>query len=192
MTGDVPDDVVGDPGRLRQIIVNLVGNAVKFTERGEVVVRVQKESQADDHVILPFVIVDTGIGIPDDKIEKLFAAFSQVDASTTRKYGGTGLGLAISSRLVERMGGKIWVESALGTGSAFHFTARLDLASEPVPRRMPEELLRLRGLPVLAVDDNATNRRVLQGILQNWGMKPTVVASGQQALAVLRQSGTRR
>jgi two-component system, sensor histidine kinase and response regulator len=185
---DVPDALVGDPGRLRQIVVNLVGNAVKFTDHGEVVVRVEKESQADKRIGLHFAVIDTGIGIPADKMEKLFQAFSQLDASTTRKYGGTGLGLAISSQLVQMMGGRLWVESELGRGSVFHFTACFGLSAEPVQRRLPAESMRLRGLPVLAVDDNATNRRILQGLLAHWGMKPTLVAGGKQALAELHRA----
>jgi two-component system, sensor histidine kinase and response regulator len=185
---DVPDALVGDPGRLRQIVVNLAGNAIKFTDHGEVVVRVERESQTGDRVDLHFAVVDTGIGIAADKMEKLFKAFSQLDASTTRKYGGTGLGLAISSQLVQMMGGRLWVESELGSGSTFHFTAHFGLSAEPAQRRLPSESTRLRGLPVLAVDDNATNRRILQGMLSHWGMKPTVVAGGKQALAVLQQA----
>jgi signal transduction histidine kinase len=188
VASDVPDGLVGDPGRLRQVIVNLVGNAIKFTEHGEIVVHVDRDSQADEHVTLHFAVTDTGIGVPDDKRESLFKAFSQVDASTTRKHGGTGLGLAISKQLVERMGGRIWVESELGIGSTFHFTARFGLSAEPVQRRLPTEVTRLRGLPVLAVDDNATNLRVLQGMLTNWGMRPSVASSGKQALEMLQQA----
>ena len=188
VASDVPDSLVGDPGRLRQVIINLVGNAIKFTERGEVVVHVDRESQADEQVTLHFAVTDTGIGIPADKRDKLFKAFSQVDASTTRKHGGTGLGLAISKQLVERMDGRIWVESELGIGSTFHFTARFGLSAEPVQHRLPTEVTRLRGLPVLAVDDNATNLRVLQGTLTNWGLRPSVASSGKQALAMLQQA----
>ena len=188
VASDVPDGLVGDPGRLRQVIVNLVGNAIKFTEHGEIVVHVDRESQADEHVTLHFAVSDTGIGVPDDKRESLFKAFSQVDASTTRKHGGTGLGLAISKQLVERMDGRIWVESELGIGSTFHFTARFGLSAESVQRRLPTEVTRLRGLPVLAVDDNATNLRVLQGTLTNWGMRPSVASSGKQALEMLQQA----
>lgn len=138
--------------------------------------------------ILHFAVADTGIGIPAEKRERLFKAFSQVDASTTRKYGGTGLGLAISMHLVQRMDGRIWVESELGTGSTFHFTARFGLSAEPVQRRLPAEVTRLCGLPVLAVDDNPTNLRVLQAMLTRWGMKPAVATSGKQGLAMLRQA----
>jgi signal transduction histidine kinase/DNA-binding response OmpR family regulator len=185
---DVPDSLVGDPGRLRQVVVNLIGNAIKFTEQGEVVVRVEKESQREGQADVRFSVSDTGIGIPADKQNALFQAFSQLDASTTRKYGGTGLGLAISSQLVQMMGGQLRVESELGSGSTFYFTARFGVSAEPVQRRMPAESARLRGLPVLAVDDNATNRRILQGMLGHWGMKPIVVSSGQEALATLQQA----
>ncbi|MCH5374659.1 MAG: response regulator, partial [Planctomycetes bacterium] len=185
---DVPDALVGDPGRLRQIIVNLIGNAVKFTGEGEVVMRVEKESQTDDEVCLHFCVRDTGIGIPAEKLGVLFQAFSQIDSSTTRKYGGTGLGLAISSQLVKMMGGRVWVESAEGEGSRFHFTARFGLSKNPVPRQAPVELARAKGLPILVVDDNATNRRILQEQLTSWGMKPTVVEGGAEALVAMRQA----
>jgi two-component system sensor histidine kinase/response regulator len=185
---DVPDALVGDPGRLRQVIVNLVGNAIKFTTHGEVVVRVALESQTADEVCLHFAVSDTGIGIPADKQQRLFQAFSQVDTSTTRKYGGTGLGLAISARLVGLMGGRIWLESEVGRGSAFHFTARFGLTGPqavPPPRA---DLVTLHNLPVLIVDDNETNRRILQEMLTNWRMRPTVAASGPEALAALAQA----
>jgi signal transduction histidine kinase/CheY-like chemotaxis protein len=185
---DVAEGFVGDPSRIRQILVNLVGNAIKFTERGEVVVRVDQESQTSTHAVLHFRVRDTGIGIPSEKMDRLFKAFSQVDASTTRKYGGTGLGLAISVQLVNMMHGRIWVESEEGKGSTFHFTVRLGIPASPVRRKMPPELGRLKGVPVLAVDDNSTNRRILQGLLSHWGMKPTVVGSGQEALAALAES----
>jgi PAS domain S-box-containing protein len=180
---DVPDALAGDPGRLRQIIVNLVGNAIKFTQRGEIVVRVVKEAEADREVCLRFSVSDTGIGIPPGKQHVLFQAFSQVDSSTTRKYGGTGLGLAISSRLVDLMRGRIWLESQLGQGSTFHFTAWFRLAQQPTPSR--PAVTSLQDLPVLVVDDNATNRRILQELLTNWHMCPSVVASGAEALEAL-------
>ena len=186
--GDVPDNLLGDPGRLRQIIVNLVGNAIKFTESGgEIVVRVQVESQTEDEVCLHVAVADTGIGIPDEKKHRLFQAFSQVDSSTTRKYGGTGLGLAISLQLVEMMGGRIWVESEAGRGSTFHFTARCgwsEMGVEPPP----VQPVHLQDLRVLVVDDNATNRRILQEVLTNWKMRPTVVDGGPAALAALEQA----
>jgi len=185
---DVPDSLLGDPGRLRQIIVNLVGNAIKFTEQGgEIVVRVQVESQTEDEVCLHFAVADTGIGIPDDKKHRLFQAFSQVDTSTTRKYGGTGLGLAISMQLVEMMGGRIWVESEAGRGSTFQFTARFGLSATSVAAPLVQPV-NLQNLRVLVVDDNATNRRILQEVLTNWKMCPTVVDSGPAALAALEQA----
>jgi len=184
---DVPDALVGDPGRLRQILVNLVGNAIKFTERGEVVVKVEVESQNEDRVNLHFAVSDTGIGIPADKLGLLFAPFSQVDSSTTRKYGGTGLGLAISAQLAQLMGGRAWVESDVGRGSTFHFTAAF-LRSQNSPPIVPLQAMPLSGLPVLVVDDNATNRRILHEILTSWNMQPTVVAGGREALAALDQA----
>jgi two-component system, sensor histidine kinase and response regulator len=183
----VPDNLLGDPGRLRQIIVNLVGNAIKFTERGEIVVQVRTESETEDEVCLHVAVADTGIGIPDDKKNRLFQAFSQVDTSTTRKYGGTGLGLAISLQLVEMMGGRIWVESEAGRGSTFHFTARFGWAAISV-ESPPAEPVNLQNLHVLVVDDNATNRRILQEVLTNWHMRPTVVDGGLAALAALEQA----
>ncbi len=184
---DVPDALVGDPGRLRQVVVNLVGNAIKFTERGEVVVRVEIESAADGAVCLHFAVSDTGIGIPRDKQDRLFQAFSQVDTSTTRRYGGTGLGLAISSQLVQMMGGRIWLNSESGWGSTFHFTARFGLSSAAETRSVLG-FESLHNLHVLVVDDNATNRRILQEMLTNWRMKPTVVDGGPSALAALEQA----
>jgi len=183
---DVPDALVGDPSRLRQILVNLIGNAVKFTEQGEIVVTVETQLQTDNNVTLHFSVSDTGIGIPADKLGLLFQAFSQVDSSTTRKYGGTGLGLAISTQLVQLMGGRTWVESAVGRGSTFHFTANFARSKNPPPE-IPVDAVSLRGLPVLVVDDHATNRRILQQMLSNWGMRPTVVASGSEALTALER-----
>ena len=184
----VPDALVGDPARLRQIVVNLVGNAIKFTERGEVVVAVETEQQSDDLVRLHFTVSDTGIGIPADKRQVIFEAFSQADTSTTRRYGGTGLGLAISSQLVAMMDGRIWVESEGGAGSAFHFTAQFGRASEPVGAPRSKEFIHLENLPVLVVDDNATNRRILEEMLTSWRMRPTMVASGAEALRELEHA----
>ncbi len=183
----VPEWIIGDSGRLRQIITNLVGNAVKFTERGEIVVEVVPESQTDGEVQLHFSVRDTGIGIPRHKQEVIFDPFSQADSSTTRKYGGTGLGLTISSQLVQMMHGRIWVESEPGQGSTFHFTADFGLhtAEHPAPAETFQDVWELR---VLVVDDNATNRRFLQEVLTNWGSLPTVVASGAEALSELQRS----
>ena len=181
----VPAAVNGDPARLRQIIVNLVGNAVKFTEAGEVVLRLDREAAAGDPVVLHFTISDTGIGIPADKQATIFEAFTQADSSTTRRFGGTGLGLAITAQLVALMGGRIWVESQPGQGSRFHFTIPFAvpaaLPSPAAPRPVPD----LAGMPVLVIDDNATNRRILDEILTTWGMRPTVVDGGAAALRAM-------
>jgi PAS domain S-box-containing protein len=182
---EMPNWLVGDPGRLRQIVVNLVGNAVKFTSKGEIVVDVDVQSSDAKQVTLHLAVRDTGIGIPLDKRERIFEAFCQEDASTTRRYGGTGLGLTISSQLVEMMGGRIWVESQPGKGSTFHFTARFAPAIDQRPIT-PAELESLYDMPVLVVDDNETNRFICQELLTHWGMKPTTVASGSDALAALR------
>ncbi len=183
---DVPEYVVGDVTRLRQILVNLLGNAVKFTEHGEVELEVDVASQEQDQLGLHFMVRDTGIGIPRDKQELIFDAFTQVDGSTTRKYGGTGLGLTISARLVDAMHGKIWVESEPGKGSAFHFTATLGVAPESVQTR-PAHEVSLDGVRVLVVDDNLTNRHMLSDMLWRWGMQPTPVASATEALAQMRR-----
>ncbi|AMV38421.1 response regulator [Planctomyces sp. SH-PL62] len=190
---DVPDALVGDSHRLRQVIVNLLGNAIKFTEQGEVVLRVEVQSQTEEDVHLRFAVIDTGIGIAPDQRQRLFRAFAQADTSTTRKYGGTGLGLAISSRLVEMMGGTIELDSAVGRGSTFHFTVCFGRARGPVKRATRAEPAQVHGLPVLVVDDNATNRLILREMLARWGMKPRVVEDGRQALAALdeaRRSGS--
>lgn len=186
---DVPDLLIGDPGRLRQVIVNLVGNAIKFTEDGEVVVRVGVASPARSGTAqLQFEVSDTGIGIPPDKLRTIFDPFVQADGSTTRKYGGTGLGLAISSRLVEMMQGKIGVESEVGKGSRFSFTASFALQDTARRPTLPRELLTCEGMRVLVVDDNATNRRILEEVLANWRMRPTSVDSGRAALAELQHA----
>jgi PAS domain S-box-containing protein len=183
----VPEYLIGDPGRLRQIMLNLVGNAIKFTEKGEVVVQADMDSQSEDQVMLHFAIRDTGIGIPPEKQETIFGAFEQVDASRTRRYGGTGLGLAITSHLVKLMGGRIWVESTAGRGSTFHFTGRFGLGRNAGAARWAE-FARLRNLPVLVVDDNSTNRHFLVEVLRRWKMIPTEAEGGQRALALLEQS----
>ncbi len=182
---DVPDALVGDPGRLRQIIVNLMGNSIKFTSEGEVVMHVKLQSLTGDQVVIDFSIRDTGIGIPADKMDRLFKAFSQVDMSTTRRYGGTGLGLAISSQLIQMMGGEVWVESEEGKGSTFHFSAQFRVSPEAVPRRTPAGLAKVQGATVLVVDDNETNCRILEDLLSNWGMKPTIVRNGKDAMEAL-------
>jgi two-component system sensor histidine kinase/response regulator len=183
---DVPDALTGDPGRLCQIVVNLAGNAIKFTERGEVVVRVETESRTPEDALLHFTVTDTGIGIAPEKRHLIFEAFTQADSSTTRTFGGTGLGLSISSQLVALMGGRIWVESEVGKGSVFHFTARLGWQATTVERGI--EPVDVKGLRVLVVDDNATNRRILTEMLTNWGMQPIAVDGGRTALAEMESA----
>ncbi|MDP9268392.1 MAG: response regulator [Acidobacteriota bacterium] len=181
---DVPAAFLGDPTRLRQIIVNLVGNAIKFTDRGEVVLQCVIDSQHAQNITLHFSVSDTGIGIGPEQQQKIFAAFVQADNSMTRKYGGTGLGLTISSRLVEMMGGRIWVESAAGKGSTFHFTVHFGVVTSR-KSQLSGTVVDLIDMRVLVVDDNATNRRVLHDVLTRWRMLPTEVESGPGALAVL-------
>ena len=189
----LPDMLSGDPGRLRQIIMNLAGNAIKFTEHGEVVVRVTEESRElglpsreNGRIALHFMVIDTGIGIPQEKQAGVFQAFTQADGSTTRKYGGTGLGLTISRQLVEIMGGRIWLESSPGKGSTFHFSISFGLAKNnaTVPEAIDDSL---RGVPVLVVDDHWTNRSILEKMLRFWGMKPVLAGSVAQAMAALAQ-----
>jgi PAS domain S-box-containing protein len=182
---EVPDGVIGDPQRLQRIIINLVGNAVKFTERGEVVARVAVESQSRKEAVLRISVADTGIGIPPDKQKRIFEAFAQADSSTTRKYGGTGLGLAICAQLVELMGGRIWVDSEPGRGSNFHFTAKFELQQGPAKKQPEFNATKIRNLPVLVVDDNSTNRCILEEMITNWRMKPVAVGSGREALEAL-------
>jgi len=187
---EVPVLLAGDAGRLRQVLVNLVGNAVKFTERGEVAVEVEVDSATDDSVVLHYTVRDTGIGIPPGKLDRMFEPFEQIDASTTRRFGGTGLGLAICSRLVQLMGGNLWAESQDGRGSAFHFTARFRVSSEQPPAVPPASADTIRGLPVLIVDDNQTSRQLLQELVGNWGMAPSVAAGADEAMALLREAAT--
>ena len=204
---EVPDALRGDPGRIRQIVVNLIGNAIKFTDSGEIVVEVSVNScpvpvaaaaygltngkwcseigPKSSQIELHFAVRDTGIGIPKEKQELIFSPFTQADSTTTRKYGGTGLGLTISSRLVELMGGQIWVESEIGQGSAFQFTATFRVAHGATVPWQPTPWVEVRGLPVLVIDDNATNRRILEETLKQWEMRPTCVDSGAAALAVM-------
>jgi PAS domain S-box-containing protein len=187
-----PAVLLGDPGRLRQVLLNLIGNALKFTEQGEVVVRVRPDEAASDEerAVLVVSVTDTGIGIPEEKRDHVFQAFTQADNSTTRRFGGTGLGLAISQRLVELMGGRIWVESKVGFGSTFHFTAVFDRSpdhdAEPVmAAREPKALA---GLRVLVVDDNATNRRILTEILESWQMQPVAAADAASGMRLLEEA----
>ncbi len=184
----IADTLVGDVLRLRQVLVNLVGNAIKFTEHGEIVVRVEAERTGPTEVLLHFAVADTGIGIPPEKQALIFEAFAQADGSTTRRYGGTGLGLAISGQLVQLMGGRIWVESEPGQGSTFHFTARLSVNQTPNADRAAMCPTALRGIRVLVVDDNATNRRILQELLAYWSMHPTVVEDGAKAIGEMRRA----
>jgi two-component system, sensor histidine kinase and response regulator len=181
----VPPMLRGDPGRLRQIIVNLVGNAIKFTDHGEVTVKAQLQESATNGQLLHFSVTDTGVGIPAEKQKLIFEAFSQADVSTTRKYGGTGLGLTISKRLVEIMGGKIWVHSEEGAGTEFHFTARFQTAVVSESRAPGTAPGALRAARVLIVDDNRTNRRILEGVLARWKTKSTSVDGGDKALVEL-------
>lgn len=188
VAADVPEVVVGDPHRLCQVVVNLIGNAIKFTDRGEAVLRVEVQSRSEQGVCLHFAVSDTGIGIHPEQQQKLFKAFSQADTSTTRKYGGTGLGLAISARLAQLMGGEIWLESEAGRGSTFHFTLPFGLVRGPLTRPTLVEPEQVHGLPVLIVDDNATNRRILEEMLINWGMNPTAVTGGREAIDALTEA----
>lgn len=185
---DVPQLLLGDPGRFRQILINLVGNAIKFTAHGYVMVTIEQQSQREGVITLHVKVEDTGIGIPPDKQADIFQAFTQGDGSITRKFGGTGLGLAISSRLVEAMGGRIWVESELGRGSTFHFTITF-VPQKAANRVVPLPSGRFHGLRVLLVENHPINRRVLAGLLQANQMEPTSVASAAEALTALRQAG---
>ena len=183
----IPEMLSGDPQRLRQVVVNLVGNAIKFTSHGEVVLDIELAAHHNGHVMLHFAVTDTGIGIPLDKQAAIFEAFEQADKTTTRRYGGTGLGLSISRRLVELMHGRIWVESEVGQGSTFHFTARLDKAVAPPPDP-PRELVRLRDIRVLIVDDNRTNRRILEEVFGNWQMPAVSADNADEAWRLLQQA----
>ena len=187
---DVPNTLVGDPGRLRQVVLNLVGNALKFTEGGEVIISVDVGSRTEKAVELHFTVSDTGIGIALDEQGQIFEAFKQADGSMTRKYGGTGLGLAISSKIVQLMGGRIWVESELGKGSRFQFTVSTLIQNNPAPKLGLGSMQTLENVPVLVVDDNATNRKILLKILTNWKMRPAAVNSGLAALTLLENART--
>ncbi|MBI4487604.1 MAG: response regulator [Deltaproteobacteria bacterium] len=187
VTAEVPTGLLGDPDRLRQIIVNLIGNAIKFTERGEVVLEVRTlDMQRSESCILQFSVKDTGIGISREKLHTVFESFTQADSSTARKYGGTGLGLTISKRLVGLMGGGIWVESEVGQGSVFYFTARFGIQTEPQrPMTLPVDL---KGLKTLVVDDNATNRFILREMLGAWGALVTDVEGSERGLSELKRA----
>ncbi|MGD1808785.1 GAF domain-containing protein [Dapis sp. BLCC M126] len=180
-----PYTVLGDVTRIRQILVNLLGNAIKFTHEGEVVVSITSKSLDDTHTEICFAVKDTGIGIPEDKQDRLFKSFSQVDSSTSRQYGGTGLGLAISKRLSEVMGGRMWVESQVGEGSTFYFTIKTEVVDSDTNQRLFNTESLLNDKKVLVVDDNATNRKILKLQMESWGIYPRVVASGEEALQEL-------
>jgi CheY-like chemotaxis protein len=176
---------VGDPDRLRQVIVNLVGNAIKFTETGEVVGDVRIESRQDHEIELHFTVTDTGIGIPKEKQQAIFEMFEQADPELKRLYGGTGLGLAISSGLVSLMGGRIWVESEVDHGSTFHFTGRFGVPRDgPSTARLTHPDL-IHNMRVFVVDDNATNCRILEEVLRSWTMRPATVSAAAEAVDVL-------
>jgi signal transduction histidine kinase/DNA-binding response OmpR family regulator len=189
---DVPDEVLGDAGRLRQVLLNVLGNAVKFTDAGEVVVHVDVDDITPNRVTLRFAVSDTGIGIPPDKQPHIFQAFTQADASTTRRFGGTGLGLAIALRLVELMNGRMWVESEVGHGSTFFFTASFERAAPTAYEPLLDKTTALDNLRVLVVDDNATNRRILEEMLASWHMRPTSVPDAATALAALSAAVSRQ
>jgi len=180
--------VVGDYNRLRQVLVNLIGNAIKFTDEGEVSLAVTLESRSARDVLLHFLVSDTGIGIPEEKQAKVFEMFEQADSSTTRRHGGAGLGLAIATRLVELMDGRMWLESRVGQGSRFHFLVRLSLAEEEPAEAVAPEPECLHGMRVLVVDDNATNRRILNEVLGSWKMLPLAVANAWEAMGLIQQA----
>jgi two-component system, sensor histidine kinase and response regulator len=184
---ELPTHLLGDPGRIRRILYNLVGNAIKFTDRGEILITVRQESLSSEGICLHFTVKDTGVGIPPAKHKTVFEPFTQADGSSTRKYGGTGLGLTIAGRLVHLMKGEIWLESEPGKGSTFHFTVQLRVpeASAASPQA-PLPISELKGLQVLVVDDSAMNRRVLRGMLERWGMRASDVPNGALALEAMR------
>ena len=187
---EVPPALVGDPVRFRQVLLNLTGNAIKFTEHGEVTVQVRVAERDQSGLKLQVSVRDTGIGIPPEKQGRLFQAFEQADSSTTRQYGGTGLGLVISARIVRLMGGEIWMESASGAGSVFHFTSRMEAAPAVEDKPGTASVGDLSGVRVLIVDDNATNLRILERATRQWNMRPGVAESGPHGLALLEQSAT--
>jgi PAS domain S-box-containing protein len=184
----LPEFLIGDPTRIRQVITNLAGNAIKFTEKGEVIVRAECEALEEDWARVHFSVTDTGIGIPAEKQQQIFESFTQADGSTARRYGGTGLGLSISSRLVEIMGGRLWVESEVGKGSTFHFTVNFHIPAKATVRPEPANLSILEGLRVLIVDDNPTNRRLLQEVVSRLGATPTATDGAAAALRELKRA----
>jgi len=188
---EVVETLLGDPGRLRQVIVNLVGNSIKFTESGDILLSVEQEAESSGSVSIHFAIKDTGVGIPADKLQSIFEPFAQADGSTSRKYGGTGLGLTICAKLVEMMQGRIWVESQEGKGATFHFTVTFGIQEKPSLRPPPVQPNQLRNLPVLIVDDNFINRRILQDMVTRWGMLPIAVGSGAAAIEELEKAWSR-
>jgi two-component system, sensor histidine kinase and response regulator len=185
IASEAPELVEGDPGRLRQIILNLVSNAMKFTHHGEVMLKVEVESEEHDTRVLQFTVADTGIGIPAGKQLSIFSPFTQADSSTTRKYGGTGLGLSISAHLVSMMGGRIWLDSEVGKGTQFHFTARLKTLDKRTESQCNVPVQALNDMRILVVDDHGTNRRIVEGILKRWGALTTCAEGGGQALSEL-------
>ncbi|MDE3135234.1 MAG: response regulator [Acidobacteriota bacterium] len=189
---EVPDALVGDALRLRQILLNLAGNAIKFTDRGEILLRVEMESSEPDGVTLHFAVSDTGPGVPADKQKTIFGSFVQADASTTSRYGGTGLGLTIASQLVSLMNGRIWLKSRVGHGSIFHFTARFEVQSESAKPARPVLPESLRGLPVLVVTSSATNRRIFKEMLSGWSMKPVAAGPAEALRRIDRAERARR
>ncbi|HHE55778.1 MAG TPA: response regulator, partial [Caldithrix abyssi] len=184
---DLPTNVIGDPGRLRQILTNLIGNALKFTHKGEIVVECKLVESKPDTLNIQFSVRDTGIGIPQDKLDLIFKDFTQADGSTTRKYGGTGLGLSISKKLTQMMGGKIWVESEVNKGSTFYFTVILKSGKKPVSKRLIE-LDEIHNQRILIVDDNKTNRLILEQILNNWQFRPESCDNGKDVIKKLKKA----
>jgi two-component system, sensor histidine kinase and response regulator len=187
IAAEVPEQVEGDPGRVRQIILNLVSNAIKFTHQGEVMLKVELEREQKEHDsrLVRFSVSDTGIGIPAEKQSAIFSPFTQVDSSTTRKYGGTGLGLSISAQLVAMMGGRLWLESELGRGTQFHFTIRVKVLDKRPEGGLNVPVESIQGLRILVVDDHRTNRRIVEGMLKRWGAEPTCAEGGDRALSEL-------
>jgi signal transduction histidine kinase/CheY-like chemotaxis protein len=184
---EVPEQVIGDPTRLRQVVLNLTGNAIKFTDRGEVELKVLARETAGPEMTLEFQVRDTGIGVAPEKQEDIFEAFSQADGSMARRFGGTGLGLTISSQLAKMMGGRVWVESEPGKGSCFHFTARVQMTGGAAPERATDAN-GLAGVPVLIVDDNSASRSYLDSVLRRWNMQPVLAPSASDAWALLQQA----